>query len=204
MIQQIAEFNYKRNGFKVDEALEEQMLLEEEAEFADAYKTYLLLMMEADVLPTMKGEAILDTLVDMVDGYCDFNYVYYGTLLKYLGTGLIYDKTQKQTMLSTIITELLVNHGIEVHRKGERGCLEKAMQFVLEANDKKPLIKTTKKVKKGEAFVDPKELIRELLIDRGYNPDKEAVIDSIKKKIEEAMKPREIIDIKDLSTDEGE
>lgn len=204
MIGEIAKFNYLRNELKVNRELEESMLVEEELEFKEAYTTYLnLIYVQTDVLPTMKDEDILDCIVDMVDAYCDFNYVYYGSLLKFLGTGTIFDYTQKQTLMSTILMETLINHGCKVHLQAEKPLLDKAMRFVIEANEAKPLKKTKGKVTKGKDFIDPKEKIKDLLVERGFNPDMEDVINQIKKQVEEAMQPANVVNMADLPTDEG-
>jgi hypothetical protein len=204
MIGEIAKFNYLRNELKVNRELEESMLVEEELEFKEAYTAYLnLIYVQTDALPTMKDEAILDCIVDMVDAYCDFNYVYYGSLLKFLGTGTIFDYTQKQTLMSTIVTEILINHGCKIHEQFKKPLLDKAMSFVIEANEVKPLKKTKGKVAKGKDFRDPKEDIKELILDRGFNPDMDDVINKIKKQLEDASKPVVPINMADLPDNEG-
>jgi len=198
MITDIAKFNYLRNEFKLNKELEENMLIEEETEFIDAYKTYLeLIYKSTDVAPQMKEEAILDCLVDMVDAYCDYMYVYYGTLLKYLGTGEVFDRTQKQTLMNTILMETLVRHGIKIYDAGKVPLTDKAMQFVIDANDNKPIKKTKGKVAKGKKWIDPKEEIKKLLEGRGFKADYEEVLNNIKKKIEEATNPK-VLDIDEL------
>ena len=199
MITDIAKFNYLRNSLELSKELEESMLIEEEQEFIEAYKTYLeFVYIKTDILPQFKEDAILDCLVDMTDAYCDYMYVYYGTLLKYLGTGEVYDRTQKQTLMNTILIETLVRHGIKVYEQGKVPITDKAMSIVTEANDNKPIKKTKGKVSKGKAWRDPKEGIKELLLDRGFQGDPEAVLEGIRKKIEEATKEPEVIDIKDI------
>lgn len=199
MIIDIAKFNYLRNHLELNRNLEETMLIEEETEFIDAFKLYLKLVYEeTDVGFSMKEEAILDILTDMVDAYCDFMYVYYGSLLKYLGTGEVYDKTQKQTLLSTILMEVLVGHGCKIHKQNEKPLLDLAMSYVIKANDAKTLDKTEGKVEKGDKFIDPKEKIKNLIVDRGFKADIDKVLEDIIDKLHKATKKQEPVDIADI------
>mgnify|MGYP003591597048 CR=1 FL=1 len=122
-----------------------------------------------------KTAAVEGAVVEMVDAYCDFMYVYTGTCLKSIGTDCTLDYSHKQSLMNSVLQEILVTHGVKLYdkRKAELPFIEQCYAYVMDANDKKPITKTKGKVVKGKDFVDPKQQIRDLLIERGFlaNPD---------------------------------
>lgn len=188
---EIGKWNYLRNELKYNPELEQAMLDEEAKEFNDAFKMYLHLI-TSDSYYT--EDTLLGEIVDMVDAYCDYMYVYTGTALKAIGFKHI-DASHTQSVMHSVLTEVLLTHGVQMYDgKGTLPLLEEAFQYVIEANNKKPLTKTKGKVTKGKDFIDPKALIKELLQAKGFVADAEEALDNYKKAIEEVVgtKPKQI------------
>lgn len=187
----IGKWNYLRNGLEYNPELEQNMLDEEAKEFKDAFTTYLALT-TSDAY--YAEDTLLDEVVDMIDAYCDYMYVYTGTALKSIGMKAI-DASHTQSVMHSVLTEVLLTHGVRMYDgKGTLPLLEEAFQYVIQANSKKPLTKTKGKVAKGKDFKDPKVLIKELLRAKGFVADAEEALDNYKKAIEEAVgtKPKQI------------
>lgn len=194
---EIGKWNYLRNGLEYNPELEQNMLDEEAKEFKDAFTTYLALT-TSDAY--YAEDTLLDEVVDMVDAYCDYMYVYTGTSLKAIGMKAI-DASHTQSVMHSVLTEVLLTHGVRMYDgKGTLPLLEEAFQYVIEANNKKPLTKTKGKVTKGKDFIDPKVRIKELLQAKGFVADAEEALDNYKKAIEEAVgtKPKQI-DINEIN-----
>lgn len=193
----IGKWNYMRNGLKFDRDLETQMLEEEEAEFAKGMKDYFE-QMTCD--SPSKEELVTDAVVEMVDAYCDFMYVYTGTCLKSIGTGVTMDYSHKQSLLNSVLQEILVTHGVKLYdkRKAELPFIEQCYSFVMDANDKKPTTKTKGKVAKGSDFVDPKHQIRDLLIDRGFLANPDEALERYRNEIAERVDVAKVVPVNNL------
>lgn len=194
---EIGKWNYLRNGLEYNPELEQNMLDEEAKEFKDAFTAYLALT-TSDAY--YAEDTLLDEVVDMVDAYCDYMYVYTGTALKSIGMKAI-DASHTQSVMHSVLTEVLLTHGVRMYDgKGTLPLLEEAFQYVIQANNKKPLTKTKGKVSKGKDFKDPKALIKELLKAKGFVADAEEALENYKKSIEEAIstKPKQI-DINEIN-----
>lgn len=194
---EIGKWNYLRNGLEYNPELEQNMLDEEAKEFKDAFTTYLALT-TSDAY--YAEDTLLDEVVNMVDAYCDYMYVYTGTALKSIGMKAI-DASHTQSVMHSVLSEVLLTHGVRMYDgKGTLPLIEEAFQYVIEANNKKPLTKTKGKVTKGKDFKDPKVLIKELLKAKGFVADAEEALENYKKSIEEAIstKPKQI-DINEIN-----
>lgn len=156
-ILQIAQWNYDRNGLEYKEELEQAMIAEEVNEFKDALICYLHNPIDK-----------LSAIVNMVDAYMDTSFVYYGTLIKQLGNAKLSDKNFDLSIMNTIMTEILITHKVKLYCADEGDTIGLCLDYVMKANEKKPKTKAKGKVKKGSDWIDPKEQIKELLIDRGY------------------------------------
>lgn len=199
----IGKWNYMRNGLKFDGELETQMLEEEEAEFSAGMKAYFE-QMTCDNL--FKEETVTDAVVEMVDAYCDFMYVYTGTCLKSIGTLFILDRSHKQSLMNSVLQEILVTHGVKLYdkRKAELPFIEQCYSFVMDANDKKPITKTKGKVVKGSNFVDPKHQIRDLLIDRGFLANPDEALERYRNEIAERVDVTKVVPVNNLVGSNGE
>lgn len=164
----IGRWNYDRNGLDFNVVLEETMLREEIAEFKDGLKDYFK-HTSKEVLPN--EEDILDACVEMVDAYCDFMYVYTGTCIKQLGDTSVRDWSLNQSVMHSTLQEILPTHGVTMYsEKGtDISLLEKCFKYVIEANEAKPINKTSGKVTKGKDWKDPKQLIKQELLDAGFS-----------------------------------
>lgn len=162
---QVTRWNYKRNKCEMHQHLEHSMLLEEETEFK-----------EQGLLPYLEGGLFqLDAVVEMIDAYCDYNFVYSGTIGKAIGTEVnlsVFDVESKMTMMNTYIIEALLEHNVTIMDvKTGKSVIDEAMGFVIDANEAKPVKKTKGKVTKGAKWRDPKELILDLLVARGWDDE---------------------------------
>lgn len=187
----IGKWNYLRNGLEYNPELEQNMLDEEAKEFKDAFTTYLALTTSDAYYPE---DILLDEVVDMVDAYCDYMYVYTGTVLKSIGLKVI-DGSHTQSIMHSVLTEVLLTHGVRMYEgKGTLPLLEEAFQYVIQVNSKKPLPKTKGKLTKGRDIKDPKELIKDLLKSKGFTSSVEEALENYKKTIEEAIstKPKQV------------
>ena len=153
----ITKWNFDRNKLVYNEELEDAMYAEEAQEFRDALLRY-------NDSPLSQ----LELLVDMIDAYCDASFVYYGTVAKQIGATKISDKNYELSIMNTYITEYMINHKVLLYPQEGMPTIEQALVYVIEANNKKPKVKTKTKVKKGEDWIDPKEQILSLLLERGY------------------------------------
>lgn len=153
----ITKWNFDRNKLVYNEELEDAMYAEEAKEFRDALLAY-------NDSPLNQ----LDLLVDMIDAYCDASFVYYGTVAKQIGATKLSDKNYELSIMNTYITEYLINHKVLLYPQEGMSTIEQALVYVIEANNKKPKAKTKTKIKKGGDWVDPKEQILSLLLERGY------------------------------------
>ena len=155
----VIQWNYDRNGLELNPKLEYDMLLEEEKEFKEALEGYL---------DNSTLLAKIDYVVDLIDAYCDYNFVFGGTVYKYMGTeeSINVDVLEnKIKYMRVIISDILV-HKHEVY--DVMTVLNEAMDLVVEANEAKPIKKSEGKVTKGESWVDPKIQIQELLEAKGW------------------------------------
>ena len=165
---EIAKWNYDRNDLECDFELEENMFDEEAYEFKIALKDYL----RDDNL--FKQTAV----VDMIDAYCDCNFVHSGSIAKAINNFMylnVEDREKQMIYMNTFIIEALVRHGVKVYDKKGKSIIDYAMGYVIEANKNKPKTKTKDKVEKGKDWVDPKKRIEDLLDERGFNSDVEEV-----------------------------
>jgi len=165
---EIAKWNYDRNDLECDFELEENMFDEEAYEFKIALKDYL----RDDNL--FKQTAV----VDMIDAYCDCNFVHSGSIAKAINNFMylnVEDREKQMIYMNTFIIEALVRHGVKVYDKKGKSIIDYAMGYVIEANKNKPKDKTKNKVEKGKDWVDPKKRIEDLLDERGFNSDVEEV-----------------------------
>ena len=195
----IGKWNYMRNGLKFDAELERSMLFEEEVEFAEGMKAYFE-QMTCDNL--FKAEFVTDAVVEMVDAYCDFMYVYTGTCIKSIGMGnnFVIDCSHKQSLMNSVLQEILVIHGVKLYdkRKAELPFIEQCYSYVMDANDKKPITKTKGKVVKGNTFVDPKHQIKELLLDRGFLASPDEALERYRNEIAEKVDVSNIVPVNNL------
>jgi len=140
-----AKWNYKRGNTKFDYDLETSMLEEEAQEFKEGLEMYFeALGTDNDTLPA---------LVEMVDAYCDYKFVFNGTMFKALGTS---------TQLVGPTIHLDYMYGI----LGELGLLSilgKAYSAVTVANNDKGSKKVNGKIQKGDSWIDPKLIIENLI-----------------------------------------
>lgn len=177
---EITKWNYKRNKLALDVELEKAMLLEEELEFKDALLEYL----DDSQLPQFS----LDAVVDMVDAYCDYSFVYTGSVAKSLGTEAWFkDCEERMKFMNSYIIEALLEHKVQVMDiTTGKSVIDEAMQYVIDANNAKPVKKTKGKVAKGSDWVDPKEKIKESLLTRGWQDEAISLADQ-RKEAEEAV-----------------
>lgn len=161
---EVAKWNNDRNGLVFNAELERNMLDEEAKEFQDGLKDYL-------------GDSLfkLEAVVEMIDAYCDFNFVYTGTICKAIAEPGWVDEEKRMTYMNTFIIEALFKHGVTIFDGNGKSVIDEAMGFVIEANKAKPINKTSGKVTKGKDWKDPKELIKQVILDRGWDEDTEAV-----------------------------
>jgi hypothetical protein len=147
MILNIAKWNFDRNNTNFFRDLEESMLQEEALEFKDGLKAYW----EA----TSEKEKQLAT-VDMVDAYCDFIFVLYGTEYKMLGADVAIDLSRYHNQ-ANYMSKCLEALGIEYR------TLNIALDLVMKANNEKGTEKVNGKIQKGAGWYDPKVKIFELM-----------------------------------------
>jgi len=195
---QIAKWNYKRNNLELNVELEENMLNEEEKEFQEALKDYIVSTEATDTLPEFKDESILWAVVDMVDAYCDYIFVYYGTMVKAMGTNHTFNIGNKQSIMNTLLTEVLISHNVNMFEHGKPPILDTCMEAVIEANEAKPIKKTKGKVSKGKKFKDPKEKIKEILLEAGFVADPEKALEALKDRLQDLAKKKQVIPVEDL------
>lgn len=153
----ITKWNFDRNKLVYNEELEDAMYAEEAKEFRDALLAY-----------NDNPLSQLELLVDMIDAYCDASFVYYGTVAKQIGSTKLSDKNYELSIMNTYITEYMINHKVLLYPQEGMSTIEQSLVYVIEANNKKPKVKTNSKIKKGADWIDPKTLIQELLLSRGY------------------------------------
>jgi len=206
-LKQIAKWNYDRNGLQLDVELERDMLEEEATEFRDGLKHYLF-ESDVNILPALKGDYVLDAVVEMVDAYCDYTFVYYGTQVKLLGSGKIVDVGSTQSIMHTLLTEILVTHNVTMFEYGEQPFIDMCMADVIEANMAKPIKKTKGKVTKGKKWIDPKDKIRQRLLDSGFIADETLALVGLKeqlhKRVEGDKERQQVIDVATLEGDDIE
>lgn len=169
----ITKWNYERNKLEYRSELEDAMYAEEAKEFKDALEEYLS-------NPLTK----LECITDLVDAYCDATFVHYGTIAKQLGHTKLSDRNYELSIMNTYLTEILITHKVKLIVEEGYPTIDMCMQFVIDANNAKPKDKTKGKVKKGKDWVDPKVLIMELLLDRGYQEYPE-VTEEVEKVLDE-------------------
>ncbi len=182
---QVTRWNYKRNKCEMHQHLEYSMLLEEETEFK-----------EQGLIPYLKGGLFqLDAVVEMIDAYCDYNFVYSGTIAKAIGTEVNlsdFDAESKMTMMNTYIIEALLEHNVTIMDVNTgKSVIDEAMGFVIEANEAKPIKKLTgaRKVAKGKTWIDPKHRILEMLKLRGWDDVQKIASERAKELKEDLSKP---------------
>lgn len=198
----VTRWNYVRNKCKMHQHLEHAMLLEEETEFK-----------EQGLLPYLEGGLFqLDAVVEMIDAYCDYNFVYSGTIGKAIGTEVNlseFDVEAKMVMMNTYIIEALLEHNVTVMDvKTGKSVIDEAMGFVIDANEAKPIKKLTgaKKVAKGSTWVDPKQLILEMLVARGWDDEQKTATQRAKEsKVESTVAANGTLEaFNDLTDEEKE
>ena len=162
--ERIIKWNIVRNDLKFDPDLESDMLSEESKEFMEAYKKFLT----ESLLPAFQ----IKVLVDMIDAYCDYYFVATGTKAK-IGmnnhcfkykeaTSLLYLMDNQLGFMYNILNDILGNNTYDI--------LMKSLGYVIEANETKPTKRDEKgKVVKGDKWIDPKDKIEKLLLEKGIN-----------------------------------
>lgn len=147
MILTIANWNFDRNNNNFSRELEERMLQEEALEFKEALQDYWKATSEKD-----KQKAI----VDLIDAYCDFVFVLYGSEYKMLGADVSIDLSRYHNQ-SNYMLKILQSVGVQFT------TLDKSLEYVVEANGKKGTKKVNGKIQKGSDWYDPKDKIFDLL-----------------------------------------
>ena len=147
MILNIAKWNFDRNNTNFFRDLEETMLQEEALEFKDGLQDYWCAPSEH-----LKQTAI----VDMVDAYCDFVFVLYGTEYKMLGADVAIDLSRYHNQ-ANYMSKCLESLGIDYK------TLNKSLELVIEANSRKGTKKVKGKIQKGSDWYDPKDKIHDLM-----------------------------------------
>jgi hypothetical protein len=145
----IYKWNYLRNTCRLSSShLETEMFEEEYLEWQSAMAE----LIELGIF----GQKALTHLVDIIDAFCDMEFVLLGSKAK--GD---FDARKDR------ILEYVYNTTIATLQTGfirnPSSIINEARGFVLEANNMKPLVNTKSKVLKGDDWVDPKHLIHELL-----------------------------------------
>lgn len=135
----VIKWNYKRNKLEGNALLEHSMFDEEVLEWDTALKDYL------------EGSLFIeDVVVDLVDALCDAIFVDSGSKAK----GFFMNNTDRLSYMMSVTTEILIENNINP------SIIEKCLMLVVEANNLKPLTKTSGKVTKGTKWIDPKILIK--------------------------------------------
>ena len=148
MYYDVFKFNQKRNQFKLDMELEQNMLLEEINEFFEA-----------------------ETLAEMLDAYIDTRYVWYGTQMKTVNNNIVIKKYFKKwiknalkTMIDIMVDKVeILNPSINIWM-----LVAKSEKIVCEINNEK-ISKLDKngKVMKQKNLRNATEEIAEMLKENG-------------------------------------
>ena len=151
----VRQWNLERNGLHYNALLEKSMLKEEFKEYLEA-----------------------TTLVDRIDAWCDFVFVYLGTVAKYqyfwstvtedtnytIGYKTYLDRLEELESFFYSVTNDIVSDLRAEFMCDKEYLFDTCMTFVCDANDKKKADKNSNgKIKKGVDWVDPKEKIRDFL-----------------------------------------
>lgn len=151
---QIIDWNLPRNELSLNLDLEASLLSEESSEFFDGYRFFT-------------GQT---RVVEMVDAYCDYIFVLRGTQAKVLAN--TFDNAQDYRNAITFVAAatqmgfMLLEVLFKVAPYVDEEDLDVCIQFVVDANAKKPIKKTGGKVEKGILWKDPKELIENYLFSK--------------------------------------
>lgn len=188
----IGKWNYTRNKLVFDEELELAMLAEEENEFKDGMLLYFDLI---TIDNYGKDAYIINSVVEMIDAYCDYMYVYTGTSIKSIGTDVIFDCSHKQSLMNSVLNEILITHGTQLYNKqqAELPFMERCYQFVIDANEAKSKKVTKGKVTKTKNFKDPKDLIREELLSSGFLANTDEALERYKADITKKIDTKAIV-----------
>jgi hypothetical protein len=143
----IAQWNYDRNNNNLDMELENRMLQEEAQEFKDG----MIMYFEGGY------DDYGDSLVEMVDAWCDFQFVLKGTVYKSLGSNISPD------LSNYIQQEKYMYHILVDQFEIEPIILNVCLNHVITANEAKGSRKVNGKIHKGTEWEDPKELIKQEL-----------------------------------------
>lgn len=147
MILTIAKWNFDRKSNNFNRELEERMLQEEALEFKEALQDYWKATSEKT-----KQKAI----VDLIDAYCDFTFVLYGSEYKMLGADVSIDLSRYHNQ-SNYMLNVLQSIGVKLP------TINKSINYVIEANNRKGTKKVRGKIQKGSDWYDPKDKIFDLL-----------------------------------------
>jgi hypothetical protein len=144
----IYKWNYLRNECKLSSAqLETDMFNEEYLEWRSAL---------CELLDVEFGDTISRILADVVDAYCDMNFVLQGSKAKG-------DFDARKDRILEYVYETTVSCLLNYHVQNPWQLLEEADSLVLHANSMKPIKKTTTKIEKGLDWIDPKIEILNLI-----------------------------------------
>jgi hypothetical protein len=128
-------------------ALQTAMLTEESREFHEAYKA--------------------DSIVDMVDAYCDFIFVLRGAQASLIATDFAEDYGSYITALNLV--NGATNQGFMLLELLTKVCpigprdIDECFNYVIDANEAKPKDAKSGKIIKGDDWVDPKFRIKMLI-----------------------------------------
>jgi hypothetical protein len=149
----IAQWNYNRDNINFDPELELRMLTEEAQEFKDG----MLMLAKAD------AESSYDAaIVELVDAWCDYQFVMSGSIFKYLGSDIPFDWDSIRTQERYMFTILNKQLGID------EATLNICLDCVITANEAKGTKKIKGKIQKGDTWRDPKDTILNILKDADY------------------------------------
>ena len=144
----IYKWNYLRNGCQIANAqLETDMFNEEYLEWRASM---------AQLLEVQFGEEVYKIFADIVDAFCDMEFVLQGSKAK--GD---FDARKDRILDYVYNTTISCLHKYNVRNAGV--LVSQAQELVYEANCMKPISKTSGKVTKGNEWKDPKIEIMKLL-----------------------------------------
>lgn len=158
----VAKWNYKRNELQVEGQLDIDMFDEEFAEYQEAYKVYMRAQEDKQAyIPELYEDTIIALFTDMLDAWGDAVFVAEGWLSKELMSGSpnsinianAHTGVTLDLMLKTINELMMAEFTYEMFD------YNKVLDYILEANNAKPIKKTNGKVAKGKKWKDPKERI---------------------------------------------
>ena len=161
-----AKWNYKRNNLSADGQLDINMFDEELSEFQEAYNFYMKASLDkVAYLPDLYEDTIITLCADMLDAWGDAMFVADGWLSKELMSGTTNGINIANTHTGITLDLMLktTNEVLMSEFVYEYFDYNKVKEFIYEANNLKPIKKTSGKVSKGKKWVDPKYAIANYL-----------------------------------------